>query len=269
LHKNPAYTLYSDLSALNRWGFLYVQFRASAYYFIVPYLVYILIKAMFVSLGQSVGNVQAIAFLIIEVFYLALVCWLRPWMDKRTNTFNISICAVNFVNAIFLMIFTGLFHSPAIVGGIIGVVLCVMNAIFALVLIIWLLVSSGYALISKNPDIRYNVIRDDRGSFMKSNPQITSQNELAALGVTARGDGKEGSMIRDLDDGGYVDAHRIPLPPSTAGSGAGTSHSSDTRVTEKEKMPEPITPVSPVHNSVPPSPHSRHREPVDLPNDAS
>src|SRR5687768_12835053 len=41
MHRNPAYILFSDPHALNKWGFLYVQFRASAYYFIVPMLVYI------------------------------------------------------------------------------------------------------------------------------------------------------------------------------------------------------------------------------------
>jgi hypothetical protein len=29
---------------LNKWGFLYVQFRGNAYYYIIPTLVYILVK---------------------------------------------------------------------------------------------------------------------------------------------------------------------------------------------------------------------------------
>lgn len=44
MHKNPAYILYSDPTCLNKWGFLYVQYRATAYYFIVPFLGYISIK---------------------------------------------------------------------------------------------------------------------------------------------------------------------------------------------------------------------------------
>ena len=52
MHKNPAYILYSDPNALNKWGFLYVQFRATAYYYILPVLVYIIIKAMFVGFAQ-------------------------------------------------------------------------------------------------------------------------------------------------------------------------------------------------------------------------
>lgn len=112
LHKNPAYILFSDPAALNKWGFLYVQFRATAYYFIIPLLLYILIKSLFIAFAQKNGTVQAIALLIIEAVFLIGVCILRPWMDKKTNAFNISIAAINFLNVIFLLVFTSIFNQP-------------------------------------------------------------------------------------------------------------------------------------------------------------
>jgi len=112
MHKNPAYILYSDPSALNKWGFLYVQFRATAYYFIMPMLGYILIKAIFIAFAQRSGTTQAIALVIIEAGFLIGVSILRPWMDKKTNAFNISIAAINFLNAIFLLVFTAVFNQP-------------------------------------------------------------------------------------------------------------------------------------------------------------
>jgi len=45
-----------------------------------------------------------------------------------------------------------------------------------------------YAIFSKNPDIRYQPMRDDRGSFIKS--QSALNTELDALGATARGEAK-------------------------------------------------------------------------------
>lgn len=105
-----------------------------------------------------------------------------------------------------------------------GVIFFVMNAAFALVLLILVLVSSIYALVSKNPDVRYQPMRDDRGSFIKSNSQTIHSTELDALGATARGDMKG----RDLDDDrdsfslhrhSTHDATQVPLPPSTANSG--------------------------------------------------
>lgn len=112
MHKNPAYILYSDPAALNKWGFLYVQFRATAYYFILPVLGYILVKAAFIAFAQPAGTVQAVALLLIEAAVLIAVSILRPWMDKKTNTFNISICAINFINSIFLLVFTEVFNQP-------------------------------------------------------------------------------------------------------------------------------------------------------------
>ena len=93
MDKNPAITLFSDNETVNRWGFLYVQFKASACYFIGPLLLYILLKAMFISFGQKSSTLQAIALVLIELVALVVVSYYRPWMDKRTNIFNISICS--------------------------------------------------------------------------------------------------------------------------------------------------------------------------------
>ena len=113
MHKNPAYILYSDPVCLHKWGFLYVQFKATAYWFIIPLLGYLLVLGMFVAFGQpNHGTAQAIGFLILNCGYLIAVSILRPYMDKKTNGFNISIAAVNFVSSILLLFFTEIFGLP-------------------------------------------------------------------------------------------------------------------------------------------------------------
>lgn len=226
MHRNPAYILFSDPLALNKWGFLYVQFRASAYYFIVPVLGYVLIKSMFVAFAQASGTAQAVAFIIIEAAALIAASVLRPWMDKSTNSFNIAICAVNFLNAIFLLIFTDVFNQPPLVTGVVGVILWIANAAFALVLLIMLIVTTVIVFFRENPDARYQYMADDRASFMKSQTQLTTTTELDALAATARGDKAGYKPGLDLDD----DAESIssdslrrsrrsdPLHPSTANS---------------------------------------------------
>ena len=67
---------------------------------------------MFVGLGQEAGVVQAIGLLIIEALFLIGVCVMRPYMDKKMNAFNISIAVINFLNTIFLLIFTEVFNQP-------------------------------------------------------------------------------------------------------------------------------------------------------------
>ncbi|KAI6249536.1 Flavin carrier protein 2 [Erysiphe necator] len=198
MHKNPAYILYSDPAALNKWGFLYVQFRATAYYFILPTLTYILIKSVFVAFGQNSGTVQAIALLLIEAVILIGASVIRPWMDKSTNSFNVAIAVVNFLNTIFLLVFTDMFSQPGIVTGVMGVIFFIYNAVFSLVLLILVLIATVYAIIRQNPDSRYQPMSDDRASFIKSQTQLTT--ELDALGVTARGDKAAYKHNLDLDD---------------------------------------------------------------------
>ncbi|KAH6968563.1 hypothetical protein DER45DRAFT_16684 [Fusarium avenaceum] len=200
MHRNPAYILFSDPKALNKWGFLYVQFRASAYYFIVPVLTYTIVKAMFVALAQKNDIAQAIGFIIIEVGYLIAASVLRPWMDKPTNSFNIAIAAINFINAIFLLIFSNVFGLPKIVVGVVGVVLFVLNAAFALILLLMLIVSTALVFFRKNPDARYQFMADDRASFMKSQTQVNATTELDALAATARGDKAGYNKHLDLDE---------------------------------------------------------------------
>ena len=132
-----------------------------------------------------------------------------------------------------------------------------VNAIFALVLLIMVLISSIYAIVSKNPDTRYQPMRDDRGSFIKSQSNLNT--ELDALGVTARGE----KMKRDLDDDSdsmssaamsrkQYDASHVPLPASTAGS---------TRSANPYGQP----PASPINASTPFIPNggeSRHGTPT-------
>ena len=105
--------------------------------------------------------------------------------------------------------------------GVLGVVFFVINAAFATVLLLMILFASGYAIFSKNPDTRYQPMRDDRGSFIKSQTNLTT--ELDALGATARGDMRM-KLGDDDDSDSYMsgsvahqqrDASGVPLPSST------------------------------------------------------
>ncbi|GIJ97943.1 hypothetical protein Aspvir_000050 [Aspergillus viridinutans] len=187
MHRNPAYVLYSDTTCLNRWGFLYVQYRATAASFVLVMIGYLFVKALFISLGQSVPIVQTVALLVIEGLMLIGVSIVRPWMDKRTNTYNIAIAAVNFLNAILVLFFSGVFDQPGIVSGVMGVCFFVINAALTLILILLVIYASVMAVISKSPDTHYKPMQDDRGSFIQSKVRLPG-SELDELGAAARGD---------------------------------------------------------------------------------
>ncbi|KAM0245207.1 hypothetical protein ACHAP5_005601 [Fusarium lateritium] len=187
---SPLMGLYSNSRVLNKWGFLYIQYRATAYYFIVPQLVYTLLKGMFIALGQKSGVTQAVALMVIEAAALIATSVMRPFMDKSVNSFNIAIFVFNFLNAIMLFIFTNVLDMPKMGPSITGLVLFVANAAFSLILLIMIIVSSVLVFWRKNPDARYQFMADDRASLMKSrsSTQLDTMTQLDALAATARGD---------------------------------------------------------------------------------
>lgn len=93
--------------------------------------------------------------------------WLRPFMDKRTNSFNISISAVTFINFFLLFFFSNLSGISPIVTGVMGIVFFIVNAIFAFVSMILVVISVAYAIFSEYPESRYPLIQDERVSFIK------------------------------------------------------------------------------------------------------
>jgi len=98
-----------------------------------------------------------------------------------------------------------------------GVIFFILNAAFALILVIMVLVATLYAIFQKNPDVRYQPMRDDRGSFIKSQTRFTT--ELDALGATARGENKLGYK-QEGDDDSYQSSWNADTPHNGSGYSA-------------------------------------------------
>lgn len=207
-HKNPAYLLFGDGKFLNKFGFVYVQYRANCYWFILTSLSYILLKCLFVAVLQSHGRVLSVLVFAVELIYCIAVCWIRPFMDKRTNIFNITIAVINTINALFFMFFSYVFNQPQIVASVMAIIYFVLNAVFALFLLIFTIVTCVLALVYKNPDTRYQPMKDDRVSFLprighKGKLEAAEEDdiELVALGASAmRGHENGGKPVEYGDD---------------------------------------------------------------------
>jgi hypothetical protein len=245
MHNTPAYMLYADRLTLDKWGFLYIQFRATAYYYIFILLAYILVKGMFVAFAQGNGTIQAIALLVIEAVALVTASVLRPWMDKKTNVLGISICAMNFFNSILVLIMTNIFGGPGLIIGVCSVLFFIVSAIFALVLLIMVLIASVFVLFRKNPESRYQTMADNRSSFIKSQTMLAPNNnnntELDALAFTARGgpEGKAGYMDNLSPEGSIIDRPSMEQLPHRP------QHSGSQSVSYQEPLHSPVNPSMP------------------------
>ncbi|EDO15751.1 hypothetical protein Kpol_1049p9, partial [Vanderwaltozyma polyspora DSM 70294] len=178
MYKTPAYLLYGDMKFLNRYGFLYSQFHADKYWWLMPLLAYSFLRSLFVAVLQHNGKAQALIVFIIEVLYFGCLCWIRPYLDKRTNIFNIFIHLVTLINSLIFLFFSNLFGQPPVVSSVMAVVFFVLNAVFALFLLLFTIITCAIALIHRNPDARYQPMRDDRVSFI---PKLQGGESTDAL----------------------------------------------------------------------------------------
>ncbi|GMM29649.1 flavin adenine dinucleotide transporter [Martiniozyma asiatica (nom. inval.)] len=185
-HKNAARLLFGEDKVLYKYGFLYSQYKASHFWWIGVSFFYLFLRALLIAVLQSEGKVCACLIFAMEIIYTVATIWIRPFMDKRTNVFNIFISIVNLINSIFFMFYSNVFGQPPVVSSVAAVVYFVLNAIFALILLIFTIFTCTMALIHRNPDSRYSQVKDDRNAFIpKEATYDQDEFELAALGATA------------------------------------------------------------------------------------
>ncbi|KAJ5960072.1 TRP-like family [Penicillium vulpinum] len=185
-HNTPAYTLYSDPATLNQWGFLYIYYRAPVYYFLVPTLVYTIAKGMTIAFAQPAPVAQSIILLIVEILMMLATAIIKPFMSKGANVIAIIATVLASLNSIFILVFSNIFDQPPLMTGILGVLFFILNAIFTLVLLIYLLIGIVFAIFFKKPDTKYKPLGDDRNSFLWSGTGTTT--ELSSLEKIARGE---------------------------------------------------------------------------------
>lgn len=192
---NPAAGLYGDLSFLYHIGNLYMGFRADRYWWIGLEMFYLVFKCLMVACLQNHGKAGALIFFITEFLHFVIICFVRPYMDTPTNAFNIVLAIVNTLNALFFAFFSDIFTQPQVVLSIMGIIFFILNAVVALIVLLWMIITCLIALFSRNSDNRYRPTKDDRASFLNPNQMKRhlgmvfgndkNKDELANLGTTA------------------------------------------------------------------------------------
>ncbi|KAJ5892749.1 TRP-domain-containing protein [Penicillium tannophilum] len=182
---SASYVLYSGLDKLSRkLSFLHVHYTANTYYFFAIAHLYTQVKGIVTAVSQHAPKAQAVILLVIDVIMLGLVIWLRPYMDKSMNRFGVATAVFGFLNSLCLLFFSQIFTGPAMMNSIIGVIFCVYNAVYMLVLAIFLIMSLVYAFVLKDPERRYQRVSDNRDSFIDLHTAVP--DELEDLSAAAQ-----------------------------------------------------------------------------------
>ncbi|OOQ91394.1 hypothetical protein PEBR_00503 [Penicillium brasilianum] len=167
---------YTNQTCQSKWGYLYILYRAEAYYFVAPLLLYTVLKGMVIAFTQNIPLAQAIALLIIEAAFLVSTAVIRPYFDKKSNGFAITAAALNFVNGIFILMFTDAFNQPDLMTGIMSVLFFFYNAIFTLVLLIFLLIGLFYACQLKELASGWQPLPQNRASAHSTNQLLQADD---------------------------------------------------------------------------------------------
>lgn len=199
---NPAALLYGDSKILNKYGFCYTMFNANKYWFGIVLVGYNFVKGLFIAFCQSAPKASVLVIFILDLAYTIFLFVMSPFLNKPTNIINYCMAIVTTINSFLFLFFSDLFGQPAQVASIMAWVFFILNAAFALILLVFIIVFSILSVASKNPDARFAPAKDDRTSFQrmssikrrdvsfneKSDPKA---NELFALGVAAQDHNKD------------------------------------------------------------------------------
>jgi len=251
LRQNPAYVLYSDPICLTRWGFLYVNYKAQAYYFMVPLFFYTLAKGCVIAFAQSNALAQSIVLLIIETAFLVATCVIRPYMNKTANIFAIIAAVLNFLSAIFFLFFTNVFNVPQLVGGVMEVLFFFLNAVFMLALLVFFLLVFYNVITLKEPAVQYTSLADNRSStILVENRRITELQpleknlEIEDAHMTPSGNMWAPASMRSQSDEDITEAPHQPLPnasqPTLPSIAISDSDSSRSRRYDVPRQEEPL-----------------------------
>ena len=111
--------LYEHKPWMRKYGFFYDQFKSKMWWFFLPILVYVLIRAIVIVFGAESGMAQTIGVLATEAIFLTLLFWRRPYDGRGANVVNAMISVVRLLSIGCILIFVeqlGMFSKCYVVN---------------------------------------------------------------------------------------------------------------------------------------------------------
>lgn len=187
-YNNPAAILYGNETVVNKYSWFYSMFKTDFYWWGGVILAFFFCKSIVIACAQGSGKAQCLIIFIIDLIYFITIIRYKPFLDRVTNIINILMQTVNLVNSFLFMFFSNLFGQPAPVASIMAWVFFILNAAFSFILLMIVLFYTCMVLWSKNPDLIFKPVKDDRMAFTKAGEELDANvaDELFALGQTAK-----------------------------------------------------------------------------------
>ncbi|KAJ7733778.1 hypothetical protein DFH07DRAFT_905993 [Mycena maculata] len=124
-------------------GPLYAQYRTPRYYFFLPLLIGVFIKAIVIAAGEGSGMAQVVVFLIVELAVVIAHIVLKPYNSRGGDVFSTYLAIVRLVCTGAMIAFVESVGVAAIPRVAIGAVITVIFSIAVLILAINVFLHSG------------------------------------------------------------------------------------------------------------------------------
>ncbi|KAG6865841.1 hypothetical protein C0991_011173 [Blastosporella zonata] len=189
--------LFKDSDHLASNGPLYGQYRVHRFYFFIPLLLAVFLKAIFIAFATGNGEVQIILMVILEGFVVISHLVLRPYRTRGGDVFSSFLAIIRLICSGLMIAFIESLNVAPIPRTVIGLVIAVVFSVTVLITYINLIINSGIhwlwtrgrskASIQSSTDVSIVETSDD-GSVEKSrmllSPSSSSKNVLRPANPT-------------------------------------------------------------------------------------
>jgi hypothetical protein len=144
---------HDDEEYTKRFGWLVSRFRRTRWWFFAAWLVYELVRAVFLAGASGHAIVQVFALLVIEFIAFIAIMAIRPFEGQRLNIILVYVLGFSKVTTVALSAaFDVSFNLPRIPTTIIGIVIILIQGILTIILLIAIAISaiSSYMSITRN-----------------------------------------------------------------------------------------------------------------------
>ena len=146
--------LFENKEVWIKYSLFYDSLKKGYWWLFVPSIIYMVARNAVIAAADGHGMVQAIGQIIVEILFLGLLVWTRPYTLKSGNIINIVIQVVRVLSVVCVLVFVEELGISQTTKTITGVILIVVQSVLTGVLAILIAVNAIVNCVKENPHRR-------------------------------------------------------------------------------------------------------------------
>lgn len=146
--------LFEEKEVWIKYSLFYDSLRKGSWWLFVPSILYMVARNVVIAAADGHGMAQAIGQIIVEILFLGLLIFTRPYARKSGNVINIIIQVVRVLSVVCVLVFVEELGISQTTKTVTGVVLIVVQSVLTGVLAILIAVNAIVNCVKENPHRR-------------------------------------------------------------------------------------------------------------------